>query len=195
MNLIILTLTKKKIKKAAIYRPYNHLQASGFTFENKAEKETLDFIKQTYSSEASKYDFKTIYRDMTVMFIWKYGNNVDDLAEMYNDKLKKKRSLRLSDKQYILSEHYTSLKDTNEKVICCQDVYSKMNNKQKSYIVFIKDLIRADVVQVSANSWFYDARAKATDGTIRYSHLLRKFKIIDSQLAPLKQKYEDFGLV
>ena len=60
MNLIILALTKKD-KKAAIYRTCDHLQASGFTFENKAERETynvkltkkLDFIEQTYSSEVS----------------------------------------------------------------------------------------------------------------------------------------------
>ena len=61
MNLIILTLMKK-----SNIRPYDHLQASGFTFENKAKKETykvkltekLDFIDQTYSSKASKYNFK-----------------------------------------------------------------------------------------------------------------------------------------
>ena len=66
MNLIILTLTKKKIRKAAIYRPCDHIQASGFTFENKAKKETykvkltekLAFIDQTYSSKASKYNFQ-----------------------------------------------------------------------------------------------------------------------------------------
>ena len=59
MNLIILILTKKKIKKAKIYRPYDHLQASGFTFENIAEQETynvklsekLDFVQQTYTMD------------------------------------------------------------------------------------------------------------------------------------------------
>ena len=33
-------LDEDKIKKAAICRPYDHLQARGFTFENKIEKET-----------------------------------------------------------------------------------------------------------------------------------------------------------
>ena len=33
-------LKKKIIKESTIYRPYDHLQASGFTFENKTEKET-----------------------------------------------------------------------------------------------------------------------------------------------------------
>ena len=72
-------MTKNKIEKAEIYRPYDHFQASGFTFENNTEKETynvkltekLDFIDQTYSSAASKYEFKTIYRDINMMLIWK----------------------------------------------------------------------------------------------------------------------------
>ena len=76
MYLIILTLTKKS-KKPRIYRPGNHLQASGFTFKSKTEKETynvkltekLDFVKQTYNSDASKYDSKSIYRDINVIFI------------------------------------------------------------------------------------------------------------------------------
>ena len=102
MNLIILTSTKID-KKAAIFRRYDHLQASGFTFENNAKKETykvkliekLDFIDQTYSFEASKHDFKTIYKDMNMMFIWKdqkfYRSNANGLAEMYNDILKEKK--------------------------------------------------------------------------------------------------------
>ena len=61
------------------------------------------------------------------MFIWKdkkfYGSNVDDLAEMYNDKLKEKK-ISLSNKQHMLRKHYTSLKDTNKKVICSQDLYN-----------------------------------------------------------------------
>ena len=104
MNLTILTLPKKKIK-GAIYRPYDLLQESSFTLENNAKKETynvrltekLDFMDQTYSSEALKYDFKTIYIDMNTMFVWKdkkfYGGNVDGLAEMCNDKLKGKKIL------------------------------------------------------------------------------------------------------
>ena len=50
-------------------------------------------MDQTYSSEASKYDFKTIHIDMNTMFVWKdkklYGSNVDGLAETCNDKGKK----------------------------------------------------------------------------------------------------------
>ena len=40
--------------------------------------------------------------------------------------------------------------------------------------------------------WF--CKAKATRSVITYSGLSRKFKIIDSELAPLKQKYKDFAL-
>ena len=35
---------EKKIKESTIYRPYDHLQASGFTFENKTEKETSSVL-------------------------------------------------------------------------------------------------------------------------------------------------------
>ena len=102
---------KKKIK-GAIYRPYDLLQESSFTLENNAKKETynvqltekLDFMDQTYSSEALKYDFKTIYIDMNTMFVWKdkkfYGGNVDGLAEMCGDKLKGKK-FSLSNKQHM----------------------------------------------------------------------------------------------
>ena len=97
-------MDEKKIKKAAIYRPYGHLQRNSLTFENKTEKETfkvkltekLDVIEQTYSSDATKYDFRSIYRDMNMMFIWRdgkyYGSNVDNLLKTYNDVLKKKRT-------------------------------------------------------------------------------------------------------
>ena len=40
--------------------------------------------------------------------------------------------------------------------------------------------------------WF--CKAKATRSVITYSSLSRKFKITDSELAPLKQKYKDFAL-
>ena len=90
--------------------------------------EKIDFIDQTYSSEASKHDFKTTYRNMNMVLIWKdkklYGSNVDRLAEMYNDRLKKKK-ISLSDKKHILWKHYTSLKDTNEKLTCSQDLTTK----------------------------------------------------------------------
>ena len=47
-------------------------------------------------------------------------------------KLKEKRLLSLSNEENILWKHYTPLKYTNEKVICSPDLYSKMNNEQKS---------------------------------------------------------------
>ena len=114
---------------------------------------------------------------------------------MYNDKLKGKK-LCLSDKQHILWKHHTSLKDTNEKVICSQDQYNKMNDKQRSDINFVQNPAKLNEVHVKPNSWFYVgfAKAKAINTIIIYSDLLRKFKIIDSQLAPLKQKYKDFAL-
>ena len=119
------------------------------------------------------------------MFIWKdkkfYGSNVDGLAEMYNDELKGKK-LCLSDKQDILWKHHTSLKDTNEKVICSQDQYNKMNDKQRSDINFVQNPAKLNEVHVKASSGFYVgfAKAKATNSIIIYSNLLRKFKIIDS---------------
>ena len=135
-----------------------------------------------------------------MMFIRKdgrfYGSKVNVLTEMYNDKLKEKRLLPFNDKQHILQKHYTFLKDTNEKVICSQDLNSKINNEQKGYILFIQDLIRLNVMHVRAKSQFYVgfAKVKLTDSIIRYSGLLRKLKIIDSQLVSLKQKCKDFGL-
>ena len=126
--------------------------------------EKLDFIDQTDSSKASEYDFKTIYRDMNMIFTWKdqkfYGNNVDGLAEMYNDKLKEK-TLSLSHKQQILWKHYTSLRDTNEKVICSQDLCNKMNDKQRSYIIFVQNPAKPNEVHARASTWFYVGLAKA----------------------------------
>ena len=122
---------------------------------------------------------------MNMMFIWKdqkfHVSNVDGLAEMHNDKLKGKK-LSLRDKQHILWKHYTSLKDTNKKVICSQDLYNKMNDKQRSYIIFVQNPANPSEVRARANSWFYVGftKAKATNSIIRYSGLSRKFKIIDS---------------
>ena len=49
---------------------------------------------------------------MNMLFIWKdgrfYGSNIN-MEEIYNDYLKEKRLLSLSDKQHILWKHYTSL--------------------------------------------------------------------------------------
>ena len=68
--------------------------------------EKLYLIEKTYSSKALKCDFKTIYGDLKLIFIWKdgrfYGSNIDRLAEMHNDKLKEKRLVSLSNKQQIL---------------------------------------------------------------------------------------------
>ena len=47
---------------------------------------------------------------------------------------------------------YFSLKDNNEKVISSQDLYSKMNNKQTGYLIFIRDWIRPNVMQVRGDS-------------------------------------------
>ena len=93
-----------------------------------------------------------------MMFTWKdkklYGSNVDGLAEMHNNILKGIK-LSLRNKQDILWKHYTSLKDTNEKVICFQDLYNKMNDKQRSYIIFVQNTANLREVHVRANSWFY----------------------------------------
>ena len=71
-----------------------------------------------------------------------------------------------------------------------------MNDKQRSYIIFVQNPTKANEVHVRANSWFYVGFAKTKTSSIitRYSCLLRKFKIIDSQLATLKQIYKDFAV-
>ena len=96
---------------------------------------------------------------------------------MYSDKGKKYYPLATNN---ILWKHYTSLKDSNKMVIGSQDLYSKMNNKQRGYIIFVQNLAKPNEVYVRANSWFYVgfAKAKATHSIIRYSGLSRKFKII-----------------
>ena len=140
-------VNKKRIKEAAIYRPYDHLQASGFTFENKAKKETynvkltekLDFIEH---ADISKYDFKALYWNMNMTFTWKdrqFYVSPTGFIEQYNEALKKKPVLNLSEKTNILSEYYNTLNDVNERVICSEDVWWKMNNKQKSYVFFIQN--------------------------------------------------------
>ena len=73
---------------------------------------------------------------------------------MHNNILKGIK-LSLRNKQDILWKHYTSLKDTNEKVICFQDLYNKMNDKQRSYIIFVQNTANLREVHVRANSWFY----------------------------------------
>ena len=108
--------------------------------------EKLDFIDQTDSSKASEYDFKIIYRDMNTIFIWKdqklYGNNGKIME----------KTLSLSDRQHILWKHYTSLRDTNEKVICSQDLCNKMNDKQRSYIIFVQNPAKPNEVHTRANT-------------------------------------------
>ena len=71
-----------------------------------------------------------------------------------------------------------------------------MNDKQRSYIIFVQNPAKPNEVHVRANFWFYVgfAKVKATRSIIRYSSLSRKFKIIDSELVPLKQKYKDFAV-
>ena len=64
-----------------------------------------------------------------------------------------------------------------------------MNDMQRSYIIFVQNPSKPNEVHVRANSWFYISFAKG-----KASGLLRKFKIIDSQLAHLKQRYIDFVL-
>ena len=127
---------------------------------------------------------------MNRIFIWK-----DQKFYSNNGKVKEK-TLSFSDRQHILWKHYTSLRDTNEKVICSQDLCNKMNDKQRSYIIFVQNPAKPNEVHARANTWFYVglAKAKATNSLTRYSYLLRKLKITDSQLAPLKQKYKDFAL-
>ena len=57
--------------------------------------EKRGFIEHSYSLHASKYDCKSLYGDLNMMFIWKdgqfNGSNVDGLAEIYNDSLKTKK--------------------------------------------------------------------------------------------------------
>ena len=75
------------------------------------------------------------------------------------------------------------------------DPYSKVNNRQISYIIFVQNPASPNEVHVRATYWFNIgfAKAKAIDSIIRYSGLSKRFSIIGSQLAPLKQKYKDFA--
>ena len=81
-------------------------------------------------------------------------------------------------------------------MISSQDLYSNVNNKQRSYIIFLQNPARQNEVHIRATSWFYIgfAKAKAINSIIRCSRLSKKFKIIASQSAPLKQKYKDSDL-
>ena len=71
-----------------------------------------------------------------------------------------------------------------------------MNIKQRSYVIFVQNPAKPNEVHIRINSWFYVgfSKAKATHSIIRYSGLSRKFKITDTELAPLKQRYKDFAL-
>ena len=79
-----------------IYTPGNHLQASGFTFENASNKETynvkltekLNFVEQSYTWNKTKFDFKALYRDMNMIFVYIdgefFGSSVG-YVEQYNE--------------------------------------------------------------------------------------------------------------
>ena len=87
MNLIILTLTKNNIKKTAIYpkivfkRPALHWKIMLKSLQYKVDKKNLQL-------GSFKYDFKTIYRDMNMMFIWK-DKKFWPCRNVYSDKGKK----------------------------------------------------------------------------------------------------------
>ena len=70
-----------------------------------------------------------------------------------------------------------------------------MKNKE-AILFFVQNPAKPNEVHIRANSWFYVgfSKAKATHSIIRYSGLSRKFKITDTELAPLKQRYKDFAL-
>ena len=71
-----------------------------------------------------------------------------------------------------------------------------MNDKQTGNIIFVQNSAKPNEVNIRANPWLYVGfeKAKATHSIIRYSGPSRKFKIIDSELAPLKQKHKNFAL-
>ena len=71
-------INEKINKKSSVYTPYNHPQASGFTFGNPSNKETykakltkeIDFGEQNYTWNKTKFDFKALYRDMNMIFVY-----------------------------------------------------------------------------------------------------------------------------
>ena len=75
INLIILTLTKKKkLRKLEYTDPTFIFKQVVLLLKIRPKKkpnvkltEKLDFVKQNYSSDISKYDFKSIYRDINMI--------------------------------------------------------------------------------------------------------------------------------
>ena len=83
---------------------------------------------------------------MNMIFILKDGifyGSPTGFIEKYNEVLKKKTVLSLSEKSNILSEYYNTLNDVSEKVICLEVSWRIMNNKQRSYIF----LYRIKIIQ------------------------------------------------
>ena len=76
-----------------------------------------------------------------MIFIWVDGQFYGcktGFAEKYNEALKKKPILDFAEKMNIISNYNKILTDVNEKVLCSDEAFQKMNAKQKSYIVFVQ---------------------------------------------------------
>ena len=61
-----------------------------------------------------------------------------------------------------------------------------MNRKQKNNSVVVQDIKRNNVVHIN--------KLINPDNIVRYSHLLRKFKLTNRQIDDLKQKISSFSL-
>ena len=81
-----------------------------------------------------------------MIFIWKngqfYGIKVS-FIEIYNEAIKKGRQ-----KHHIVANYFRTLNDVNEKVVCFEEAWNKMNREQKNNIVAVQDIKRNNVVHI-----------------------------------------------
>ena len=134
-----------------------------------------------------------------MIFIWKdgqfYGSKVG-FIETYNEAIKKRR-LKINQKFRILANYYRTLNDVNERFICSERTWNKMNGGQKKQYCINKT--RNNVVHFRKNDIVYVGFAKAYEARPhsidRSCNFIRKIELTDNQLTDLKQKYSGFSLI
>ena len=115
--------------------------------------------------------------------------------EKYNEALKEKPVLSLTEKQNIIGKYYNTLNDVNAKLTCSEDAWQIMNNKQKSYIFFVQNKTYMQDVFFRQGVRIFVGFKKVSKkrNIIRYSYPKRYFKIQDDKLKVLKNKYPNFN--
>ena len=83
---------------------------------------------------------------MNTMFVWKDKNSMEVMSTALQ------KCVMIKGKNYPLAISniwkYTSVKDTNKKVICSQDLYNKMDDKHRSYFIFVQNPAKLNEVHV-----------------------------------------------